>query len=465
MYETRFREKVPRTPRTFRGGKNGKRITSGTLMGTMKEYNSAGALIRSEPRYATGDLPESFATERCWDEVHLGPPWVDGGNFAKVKILVPSSGTTGYGRYSSVGNPNFSGHARVEYIGCFAFDGWNPDSITQTDYQTAGFRAPYVASHTPSLAAYEIKAWDKIRPRIEKASVPQFLWELKDLPRMYQTTAGFFKDAWSKFGGKEGTIVMSPRKAADHFLNHHFGWVPFVSDLIKFYDVYQKSEEYILDAKARNGTWTKRKGLLEESFTDQRIYYNTVAHTLPGLEAPMYRIQSDPVMGNFGAFTEVRTRLRKKVWAEGKFYQYRPEFDPDLLARFPSDWSKTRQLLQLYGIRINPATLYRITPWTWLIDWFIGVGRNIEILSNSLFDAVAAKYAYLMCRQTKEVVMTTTHLFWSGTLTCSRTYSIDSKVRAEMLSPYGFTKGWADLSAKQLAILGALGINRKGFQR
>lgn len=461
MYETRFREKAASTPRTFRGDKSGAPISSTTVMGVLREYNSAGTLILEQPRYATGTIPTSIAIDRCWDEVHPGPPFLDGGNFAKVKVLVPSGGTVGYGIYSTRGNPNYSGEARQTYTGCFAFDGFNPDGINPSDYQNVGAYAPYKQDHVPSLGAYALKAWDRLRPRIEKASVPQYIFELKDMPRMLQTSAGFFKNAWYKAGGKDGTVVMSSKKAADHFLNHNFGWVPFIGDLIKFYDVYEKSEKYIQDAIKRNGTWTKRKTVLEESFEDKPIWGDFRALTMPGLDNPFYQFQSTP-QGNFAGLSMVHHRLRKKVWAEGKFYQYRPEFDPDLLARFPSDWSRTRQLLQLYGIRINPATLYRVTPWTWLIDWFIGVGRNIEIFSNSIFDSVAAKYAYLMCRQTRDIVMTTTHYFWSGTVTFTRTYSIDCKVRQEMLSPYGFNLGWQDLSAKQLAILTAIGIGRKG---
>lgn len=459
----RFRTRTPPTPKTSRGDKNGKKISAGMKLGVLNEYQSNGNLLQSTQLNATGTLKESFFSERCWDEVHPGPPWRDGGNFAKVKILLPSSGTMGYGTYTSRGNPAFTGKARVEYLGGFAMSGFNPDGLPYEDYLEIGPEGPWQVQNFPSLTSYELKAWDMLRPRIEKASVPQFLWELRELPKQLETSARGFKDLWHTVGGREDRVAMAGN-AADHFLNHNFGWVPFINDLTKFYETYERSEEYINDLYRRNGTWTNRRAQVEETFDDHVLYRDYVSLAMPGIGDPrIFRIQQSPQGDIFSAQTEARVRNSKRVWAEGKFYQYRPEFDLDLITKFPSDWTKTRQLLQLYGIRINPAVLYKVTPWTWLIDWFIGVGRNIEIFSNSIFDAVAAKYAYLMCTTARQVAITSSLYFWSGTVNLTRLYTVDCKVRAEMGSPYGFNLGWDKLSPKQLAILTAIGIKQKDY--
>lgn len=459
---SRYRTRTPPLPRTFYGDRKGNVIGAGQKLGMLNEYQANGNLLQSTQLNATGSPKRSLAIERCWDEIHPGPPYRDGGNFAIVKMLVPSSGVVGSGTYTSKGNPAFAGKARVEYVGNFCFSSYNPGSISYEEYLGIGPDLPWAPQEFPSLGGYELQAWDRIRPRIEKASIPQFTYELRDLSRSFQTSCQGFKDLWHLSGGAEGKVYMLPGKAADHFLNHNFGWVPFVKDLMKFYEVWERSEDYIKDAMRRNGQWTKRKALVDQSFEDVRLYHDYVSLLMPGIgDSRIFQIQETPQHDIFSGQTEVRSRETKRVWAEGKFYQYRPEFDEKLLSKFPSDWSKTKQLLQLYGVRINPSTLYKITPWSWLIDWFVGIGRNIDIWSNSILDSVAAKYAYLMCHETKQIVMTTSLHFWSGTANFSRVYNLETKVRAEMQSPYGFNLGWQNLSAKQLAILTALGIKRR----
>lgn len=457
----RFRTKTPRVPKTFYGDRKGKQIVGGTKLGTLIEYQANGAVLQSQELTASGTCKPSHAIERMWDEVHPGPPFKDGGPMAKVKILLPSSGTVGHGTYTSRGNPQFLGKARLEYTGGFAFSSYNPDGIQYDDYITVGSGLGFNLDHMPNLGPYETKAWDMLRPKIEKASASQFFYELRDLPGMLKTSAAGFKDLWHNVGGREERFFMHPRKAADHFLNHHFGWVPFINDLIKFYDVYENAEKYIDAAKRNNNRWIRRKRLVSQTFENLQTYKDYVALTMPGIGDPrIFRLQIDPQGNAFSAFSEATTRFSRRVWAEGKFTMYRPEFDAQLLAKFPSDWSRTKQMLLLYGVRINPSVLYKITPWSWLVDWFTGLGRNIEIWTNSIADSVAAKYAYLMCQDTRQVTLTTVLYFWSGNVTLSRVYSLDAKVRHEMQSPYGFNLPWDGLSAKQYGILGALGINR-----
>lgn len=457
----RFRHRPLPSPRTKNPGKDGEKILSGQLLGVRKQYRDDGSVLDTVNITATGPLDPSILIERFWDETHPGPPFRDGGNMASLKIRAPFSGILGTGRYSTFGNPNFSGKSGFEYIGKITSAGFHPLGLPYEDYINVGPAAPWSQTHIPDLSAYSLKAWDLIRPKIEKAGGGQFIGELSDLPRMLKTSALGFRNLWHNVGGQDGKFFMHPKKAADHFLNHHFGWVPFINDLIKFYDVYENSEKYIREAMRNNDRWVKRKRTVLKTSVDATAYEQYSANIMPALGNEFVQLKTGPQGQLYGGMFVATKRTERHVWAMGKFTMYRPEFDPILLQKFPSNWSRTRQLLLLYGFRINPDVLWRITPWSWLVDWFVSIGRNIDIFTHSILDSVAAKYAYLMCTETNKVVETHSVNYWSGAVTFNRIYTIDTKVRNEMLSPYGFNYGWDQLSPKQLGILGALGISRK----
>jgi hypothetical protein len=74
----------------------------------------------------------------------------------------------------------------------------------------------------------------------------------------------------------------------------------------------------------------------------------------------------------------------------------------------------------LYGLNVNSletlATLWEITPWSWLADWFFGFGTVIQSLNNAL---------YLTC--TKSCLMRTTTVKVTYQITTPGTWSIMSE--------------------------------------
>lgn len=482
----RFRERRPSESLNFLGNSKGKKLKAGDQIGTVREYTSSGSLLSTSIRRLTGTPKDSLSIERTWDEVHPGPPYKSGGDFANVKIRLPSAQVVGSGTYTSQGNPAYSWPARLEYTGGFMQPSFavSQDGVSYDDYLIAGARSPWAISQFPDLSPYFTKAWDRIRPSVEKAGLSQFLYELRDLPGMLETTARGFKKSWesiqrngnyigdiairrnpalftARFVAREDRPWMLPKEAADHFLNHNFGWVPFIGDLMKFLDVYENSAKYIDDAIRNNGFWVRRKREVEHIESDTVIenrYTYDADPVLAGNWPGLFKLQTIDGLTCAGT-SQTRLREVQRIWAEGVFTQYRPEFDPNL-SDFDSEINNLRRLLTLYGFRINPSVLWKITPWSWLVDWFTGIGRNIEIATQNYQDSIAAKYAYIMSMKTRQVVKHSTAFFWSGTVNFTCVRELLMKQRQGMLSPYGFNLDWSNLSSKQLAILGSLGLSR-----
>jgi hypothetical protein len=127
-------------------------------------------------------------------------------------------------------------------------------------------------------------------------------------------------------------------------------------------------------------------------------------------------------------------------------------------------WAREMERLdRLYGLRPGVDTLYQLTPWSWLVDYFSNLGDNIENLNARIADGLVMPYAYVMSETT---VRTTTSLdfgVWNGSVFQPErlvdTVTTTSKKRLGA-SPFGFGLLGKDLSAKQWSILAALGLAR-----
>jgi hypothetical protein len=288
---------------------------------------------------------------------------------------------------------------------------------------------------------------------LEKAGLAVAIAEVRDIPHQLKTTAKGFHQVWHALGGSQVGKLMAPKNVADHFLNHQFGWVPFLKDLSDFSNVIQNSVEYASRIANENNHWVKRKAILVNDFTSQVIDKGVGLRVIPNNDYVYGLLSGDPTF-------EITKDVLVYATAMGKYKYYRPEFDRDL-AGYYSIWAAARREATMLGLRVNPSNIYKATPWTWAIDWFTHFGRNVDRINDILEDSVAFKYLFLMHHRLETYTFSQTlPLKDGGTRTLVWTRVIECKQRVEGASPYGIDLPWRDLSARQLAILGALGITR-----
>lgn len=160
-----------------------------------------------------------------------------------------------------------------------------------------------------------------------------------------------------------------------------------------------------------------------------------------------YYYPSYPYRGN-GKILRV---TEEEVWFEARFRYYIPEIRT---VEF-----KRRALRHLFGLELSPVLLWELLPWSWLVDWFTNIGDLVSNYSDtSLFNNLAAKYAYLMSRKRVSVRCESTAAY-SPPSKAIWYLSLERKTRKEA-SPFGFDLSWGDLTSRQWSILGALGISR-----
>jgi len=421
-------------------------IPPGANLGVFKVFQN-NQVFSSQNVHATGSVPGSITARRCWDQQNPGPPYHSGGPFALLEVKIPGSRSYAVNARSRLFAPGFW----WQYDGKIVDDGnWLADTT-----------ANYFASGIPGIVGYDSLAWDKLKPRVSKANVSQFLYELRDMPRMLKTTADDALSLWRQLGGNSDlNVVMNPKRIGDSFLNHEFGWVPFLDDLAKMYDTWQRSNDYISEITRDNGSWKRKRAVLDHSRTSKligKIYHPSIMPFGNDIQGTCETkvIDGVPCKG----YCELYEVVETKVWAVGQFTYYRPEFD--MLAGEAQGYiGALRRLLTLYGARISPSVIYKVTPWSWLVDWFSQFGKFIQRADDFIVDGIVSRGLFLMRSMKRSVVKSSTAFFESGQRTFIWERSLETKVRKVADCPYGFDQTWGGLSLRQAAILGAIGISQ-----
>lgn len=450
----------------------------------LKNYGKGRKSEPPSPRYSSLGTVTNVE-EWCFDELHEGPPFRTGGPFLMTRKVYPNNVTQG-----SI----FIKGVRINDVP----DGqWSPTlgfvldigSDWRWTYQ-GGFGDPQIPGDLPALPAMSFtpsgissgfhpvanpddlgslgnRGWAKLRPDPARAGAMQFVIELRDAPRMLQTSARGFSRLWRSLGGKPSGDTALPKEIGDQYLNQAFGWKPFLGDLGDMFSTVKDFQKFSERAMALNGKYVKRR-FAESIIVDEQLVHQSNSpsdstycapnlHSLNG-----YTNLRDPLGTHGNGRPENRTVHRvttAEIWYEGKFRSYRPEFDRGLQSGYPA-LDKARQMASLQGLRVNATTLYNVTPWTWLVDWFVNVGDAVQRYEDMITDTVAAEYFYLMRRIQSHYVITITKQTYNGPIQLSWKMGVTTKRRAVGASAFGFSAAPGGLSGSQLAILGALGMSK-----
>lgn len=347
------------------------------------------------------------------------------------------------------------GGVRWRYDGIVAYNGANlslpltvPAGVT-----LKGLAAPYGAI-----------GWNRTRPTRELASALVAFGELRNdgLPRAPVSILG---DALKRLGGWRslknagvafGTAFRDPsvrRALGSEYLNFDFGWRPLVEDaqkLLNFQDAV--SRRLAQWEQAGNGRTSRRRMNLKDETTTSETYPDGINPIMGGY--------LDGV-GSLGTWRGTRTRVvttRDSIWYSAG---YRLNI-PDLTQ---SPFQRAYVKAALLGGIPTAETVWNLTPWSWLADWFGNYGDAIANVSDPLQSYFAATYAYVMFKRetttTITVVAEETSGIYEGTdhVSVGGEFGTVTKFRTAA-SPFGFGSTWDSLSASQLATAAALGISR-----
>lgn len=400
----------------------------------------------------------------CYDELHKGPPYLEGGPLNIWRMYNNHHTVQCWGTYDSILYGYYyrwigGSVQRSTWLNQFSpaivsshVNDWGNNRVHPGIWNADG---NLISNYTwGNVSSYAATAWNRFRPGRSSADLGVFLGEIRETPMMLKKTAGFWYDAFVRRFGKHPKGKL--KKAADHWLNVQFGWKPFLKDVYSFYETSVKLDKIVNFIRRNQGVPVRRKGYVKkdeqtEVLDDYQISYpysyNTGEMTFNVLSPPYIFCSSQSNMGRYK-----RTRLTtEKIWFEGSFKFWTKDLPPtgyDL-----------KLLSKIFGIQLTPVLVWNLLPWSWLVDWYSNVG---DVLSNlcspGYADNLVATHAYLMGtrdQSIERVIRYTT----TPPMTIVRSAFISRKVR-EKASPFGFSLSQESFSARQWSILAALGIGR-----
>jgi hypothetical protein len=172
--------------------------------------------------------------------------------------------------------------------------------------------------------------------------------------------------------------------------------------------------------------------------------------------SPVGRLPSGARAGAFTIWVDVHANSTVKSFATFEYFIPRPTGFPDRLSNY------RRKAEQVLGSGLSPAALYELTPWSWMLDWFVDMGGLLAyqqtVADNSV---VATRSGWVQETYSTMSAYAIPSMADIGqrriTPLGSTSFSRESTRRAG--GPYSILQPWS-LSANQAAIVGALAVSR-----
>lgn len=296
-----------------------------------------------------------------------------------------------------------------------------------------------------------------VAPTADEAAAATFLSELlKDgLPKLPAIKA--FVNKLSASGLTHQT--------ADNYLQYQFEYKPFLNDLRKIAGAVRKASKTMRQYRRDSDRVVRRRA----HFAEEVNYVTHPNETSDGfIGLPRMNFQeprADLVWSSYSP--QIVTTTYKTKWSFSGAFSYHLSEATGFFGRLTSYEQQADHLL---GLDFNLETLWNVTNWSWLVDWFFDVSevlKNIDLLHS---DSLVLRYGYVMCHQSAERIrvvkdmIPNSHSAFNTTGYCSTgvissTAYFERKTRTRA-TPYGFGLDVGSFSDVQWAILGALGLSR-----
>lgn len=251
------------------------------------------------------------------------------------------------------------------------------------------------------------------------------------------------------------------RSLGSEYLNVEFGWKPFVSEFLAIIKSIRNANQALLQLEENSGKVVIRSRSTPVSSTFATTV--TAGNGTVNVGTNSLNIGGgawDPIYQNGSAGRVGSSTLHQWTSQDVRFnaaFTYLLSPGTTLVERFARYEQMANHLL---GIRITPAVLWELTPWSWLIDWFVDIQtalRTAELLSN---DGLVMKYGYMTRKYIRGASRTSAVQFLGEQPSLYTKSDVEiTKIRYKA-TPYGFGLNPNSFTSSQWAILAALGLTK-----
>jgi hypothetical protein len=240
---------------------------------------------------------------------------------------------------------------------------WVPQDLREW-LQTAWDLDPEAVAMPPLLEHLEVatlvspvtELLHKTDPRIPSVDLPSFVVEgIWQLPSLFLS---------------QGRTLL--QLGGDFHLKLQFGWRPLLSDLADFLDVSRLLAKRLKKLKRiRDEGLYSATTSLEESFDSQTA-------TLEWPDDFPLEIPSVPLLT-----AEYQKVTKYKQWGQVTFGL--PADALDLFQDLDDGELRWNAIRSQYGLYWrNPAALWEVLPWSWMVDWFVPIQHMLSQYSNDI---------------------------------------------------------------------------------
>lgn len=296
-------------------------------------------------------------------------------------------------------------------------------------------RADYVDRLSSALKAS--------RPTRPDVSLAQFVIELRDVRRL--------------FDHMYNVVVQHRLRFGETYLAGQFGYKPLANDIAKGANAVLEADKKISQFLRDSGQLVRRSITLPSESTSSST---TLVHNASNeVRASSHAYYRPSTRAQFETVERTRSVRAFALW---EYFVGDPQ---GFASRRSSYVDGARRLL---GTNLTPAVVWEVSPWSWMVDWFIDIGGLLAYQQD------VADYSLAMRRGGYVVETTTTitrkyRTTWSGSGVPARSvdYAVQAKIhdysRRSAPSPVGLDVEWDGLNSFQTSILLALGLQKKGM--
>jgi len=209
---------------------------------------------------------------------------------------------------------------------------------------TDGMLSFGVTADTSAIDTGHYARWDKVKPTMAtRASLGVFLWELRDLKRMFELLPKKHVQGVSNW--RELLTYVNSQH-----LNWNFGWKPFIKDVKHVFNGVSSFEDR-LDRFVANQNRALRRRYRDLPVSGQK----TLTTALAGGSAYTHNYKCDYTIARASCFDFL--------------YNVPPYGTGEL---------RWRAMLDTLGLNANPSTIWAVIPWSFVVDWFWNVGGFLK---------------------------------------------------------------------------------------
>lgn len=278
------------------------------------------------------------------------------------------------------------------------------------------------------------EAYNRMKPAQPSFQALNAIYELREVPSMLMQR--FTKTGLHKFTG-------------NYWLALKFGWEPLLRDVVTYVQKQMDAQDTLNQLLRDNGRPVRRSvPLFANSEVFSRESGSGYGVMLPILETGYYSRPS---------LYDRTVELVDVGWGSARFRYWLPDGPRDV------NWTNAMKA-RILGLYPSPSVVWNALPWSWLIDWHLGVGDILENMETGVANRLAADYFYVMRKSGAKFTHNVTGFYRRQdgqeiSAGASSTATWARKCRGAG-DPFGWGTPSNMLNGMQLSILGALGMSR-----